>query len=147
MYADAAAGRDHDPSVVHRIAPASRCRVWARAGDLGWAFHGEGFVGSFSVELADEVVEAGLLLGAVHAGGAGCFFLPGKVHALVTPVLLGTSGLDALDGDDGRAAIDSYFHRLRAYTNDSAPLPDLIDGKMRPLVVGSFQCLGTREST
>ena len=54
---------------------------------------------AFGVELADEGVEAGLLLEAVHARRAGGFLLQGQVHALVAAVLLRMAGLDALDGD------------------------------------------------
>ena len=51
------------------------------------------------VEFADEVIEAGLLLQAVHAGRSGCFLLQRQMHALVAAVLLRVARLDALDGD------------------------------------------------
>ena len=54
---------------------------------------------TFGIELANEGVEAFLLLQAVGARRAGCFLLEGEVHALVTPVLLRMAWLDALDGD------------------------------------------------
>ena len=54
---------------------------------------------ALGVELLEEVVEAGLLLQAVHAGRPGCFLLQGEVHALVTAVLLRMARFDALDGD------------------------------------------------
>jgi len=56
-------------------------------------------MGSFGVEFLNEAVEARLLLEAVHAGRPSGFLLEGKVHALVTAVLLGFSRLDALDRD------------------------------------------------
>ena len=51
------------------------------------------------VELLEEVVEAGLLLEAVHAGWAGGLLLQGQVHALMAAVLLRMAGPDPLDGD------------------------------------------------
>jgi hypothetical protein len=51
------------------------------------------------VELADEGIEARLLLQAVHAGRPGGFLFQRQVHALMTAVLLRMAGLDALDGD------------------------------------------------
>ena len=47
----------------------------------------------------DEVIEALLLLQEVEGSGLGGFFLQCQVHALVATVLLGMSGLDALDLD------------------------------------------------
>ncbi len=54
---------------------------------------------SFIVELAHEIVKAGLLLKAVHSRRACRFLLEGEMHALMTPVLLRMARLDALDGD------------------------------------------------
>ena len=54
---------------------------------------------SLGIELGEEVIEAGLLLEAVHAWRTGCFFLESEVHALVAAVLLRVAWLDALDGD------------------------------------------------
>ena len=51
------------------------------------------------IELADEGIEAFLLLQAVGAGRAGCFLFESEVHTLVASVLLRMAGLDALDGD------------------------------------------------
>jgi hypothetical protein len=62
------------------------------------AFHAESIVRPFVVELVDEVVEARLLLQAVHAGRASGL-LAGEVQALVTAILLGLSRFDALDAD------------------------------------------------
>ena len=56
-------------------------------------------MGSLVVELADERIEARLLLQAVHSGWSGRFLLERQVHALVPAVLLRMAGLDALDGD------------------------------------------------
>ena len=53
----------------------------------------------FGIEFLNEVVEAGLLLQAVHAGRSGCLFLQREMHALVAAVLLRVARLDALDGD------------------------------------------------
>ena len=51
------------------------------------------------VELAHEVIEARLLLKAVHAWRARGFLLQSQVHALVTAVLLRMAWPDAFDGD------------------------------------------------
>src|SRR5215475_7440135 len=51
------------------------------------------------VELADELIEACLLLEAVSTGRARGFFFQSQVHALVTAVLLRVTRLDAFDGD------------------------------------------------
>ena len=67
--------------------------------DLRRAFHGNGFVGPFGVELVQKVIEAGLLLKTVLAWRPRGFGLESSVHAFVTAILLGFSGLDALDGD------------------------------------------------
>jgi hypothetical protein len=42
---------------------------------------------------------AGLLLQAVHARRPGCLLFEGEVHALVTPILLGMTRFDPLDGN------------------------------------------------
>jgi hypothetical protein len=52
-------------------------------------------VRAFGIELAEEGVEAFLLLQAIGAWGPGRFLLEGEVHALMTPVLLGMPRLDA----------------------------------------------------
>ena len=53
----------------------------------------------FGIELADEGIEALLLLQAVGARRPGCFLLESEVHALMAAILLRMAGLDALDGD------------------------------------------------
>jgi hypothetical protein len=56
-------------------------------------------VRTFGIELAKEGIEAALLLQAVEVWRTGRFLLEGEVHALVTPVLLRMTWLDAFDGD------------------------------------------------
>ncbi len=64
--------------------------------ELGRRLHVEGLVGAFLVELADEAVEAVLLLQGVHAGRARRLGLQGAVHAFVPPVLLRRGRTDPL---------------------------------------------------
>ena len=52
---------------------------------------------SFAVEALDERIEAGLLLEDIGGGGLGRFPLQRQMHALMAAVLLGMSGLDALN--------------------------------------------------
>lgn len=49
------------------------------------------------IEFMNEVVEAGLLLQAVHAGRPSGLGLQGEVHALVASVLRWLAGPDALN--------------------------------------------------
>src|SRR3546814_20697786 len=65
--------------------------------DLDWGLHGERVVGAFAVELADKIIETGLLLQAVGAGRAGRLLLQRQVHALVAAVLLRLAWFDAFD--------------------------------------------------
>jgi hypothetical protein len=51
------------------------------------------------VVLLDEVIEASLLLEKVFGGRFGVLFLQRQMHALMAPVLLRVSRLDALDAD------------------------------------------------
>ena len=51
------------------------------------------------VEGVDELIEARLLLQEVLGGGLGGLLLQRQVHALVAAILLGMSGLDALEVD------------------------------------------------
>ena len=67
--------------------------------ELSRTLHSEGLVGALLIELLDEVIELGLLLEEVGAGGAGGLLLQRKMHALLTAVLLRMAGLDALDAD------------------------------------------------
>ena len=62
-----------------------------------WAFHLKRLMRPFDIELANEGLKAFLLLQAVGARWPGCFLFEGKVHALVTAVLLRMAGLDAFD--------------------------------------------------
>ena len=73
---------------------AGRSRV-----DLGWAFHGEGFMRPFLIEFLHEVVEFSLLLQDVSARRAGSFSLQSQMHAFMTSVLLGMAGPDSLNRD------------------------------------------------
>src|ERR1019366_7781636 len=68
-------------------------------GTPGRALHVERLVRPFGIELANEGIEAILLLQAIAAWRAGCFLFDGEVHALVAAVLLGMTGLDAFDGN------------------------------------------------
>ena len=53
----------------------------------------------FVVVAIDEVIELGLLLQEVVRGGLGGLFFQRQVHALVAAILLGMTGLDALDAN------------------------------------------------
>jgi len=71
---------------------------WLGAGaiEFGRDFHGEGFVGTFVVELAAPCVEGGLPI-----AGGGAFQLAGDVsmEPFVASVVLGTAGTAALEFD------------------------------------------------
>lgn len=67
---------------------------------------------AFGIEFANEIVEACLLLQAVHAGRAGCFLFQGEMHPFVASVLLGMAGLDALDGDAGAEPPDRQLREI-----------------------------------
>src|ERR1700730_7727902 len=54
---------------------------------------------AFGIELAEEGVEAFLLLQAVEARRPGRLLLEGEVHAFMAAVLLWMPGLDAFDRD------------------------------------------------
>ena len=110
-HADAAAGGDEDVTVVEGIVDVGQALICTRrrSVDFRGTFHGEGLVGSFLVELADEAVEADLLLKEIAAGRAGCFTFQGKMHPLMATVLLGMAGLDAFDGDAQAQPPDREF--------------------------------------
>ena len=67
--------------------------------ELSGIFHAQPLVRSLVVEFLDEAIEAALLLEEVFGRGMGRFPLERQMHALVAPVLLGVSRLDALDVD------------------------------------------------
>src|ERR1700739_3321246 len=101
MHADAAAAGDEGVAVMPRVCEVGQAGVGSRTGrvDFGRTLHGECLVWPFGIELLNKVVEAGLLLQAVHSGRSGCFFLQRQMHALVAAVLLWVARLDALDCD------------------------------------------------
>jgi hypothetical protein len=111
VHADSAACGDEDVAIVQGICEFGQAVITARRGrvELGGALHVDGLVWSFLVEFFYELVEAGLLLQAVHAGRPGGLFLEREMHALVTPVLLGISRLDPLDGDAESQPPDREF--------------------------------------
>jgi hypothetical protein len=51
------------------------------------------------VELVQKVIEARLLLKAVHTRWPGCLLFQGQMHAFVAAVLLRPARPDAFDGD------------------------------------------------
>ena len=79
--------------------PGNRRRERGRFVDLCRTFHVQSFVRALVVEDLDELVEASLLLQKVDGRRLGGFFLQGEVHALVTAILLGSTGFDPLDAN------------------------------------------------
>jgi hypothetical protein len=67
--------------------------------DLRRTFHIQSFVRALVVEDLNEFVKAGLLLQEVGGRRLGGFFLQGEMHALVTAILLGSTGLDPFDAN------------------------------------------------
>ena len=63
----------------------------------------------FSIELVHEVVEAGLLLQAIHARRPGCLLFESEVHALMAAILLGMARFDVLDGNAQAQPPDGEF--------------------------------------
>src|SRR5882757_1836130 len=101
MQAEAATGGDKNLAIAERIDQFGQAtvRAWCGKVEFGGAFHIKRLMRPFGIELADEGVEAFLLLQAVAAWWPGCFLFEGEVHSLVTAVLLRMAGLDAFDGD------------------------------------------------
>src|ERR1700692_4933033 len=99
MQAEPPTGGDEKFRIVERIGQRGQASVRARRGtiEFGRAFHIKRLVRPFDIELANEGIEAFLLLQAVGARWSGCFLFEGEVHALVTSVLLRMARLDALD--------------------------------------------------
>jgi hypothetical protein len=67
---------------------------------------------ALSVVLADEVIEADLLLEGIGGSRPGGFLLEGQVHALMPAILLWMSGLDAFDGDAEPQPPDREFREI-----------------------------------
>ena len=64
------------------------------------------------VEDLNELIEASLLLQKVGGRRFGGFFLQGEMHALVTTVLLGSTGFDALDANTQAKPPDRKFAQV-----------------------------------
>ena len=64
------------------------------------------------VEDLNELVEAGLLLQEVGGRRLGGFFLQGEMHALVTTILLGSTGFNALDANAEAKPPDRKFAQV-----------------------------------
>ena len=64
---------------------------------------------SLVVEFLEKIVELGLLLQTVHACGASGFVFEREMHALMPPVLLRMTRLDAFDGDAQTQPPDGEF--------------------------------------
>ena len=69
-------------------------------------------MGPFSVELRLEVIETGLLLKTVLASGSGGFGFKSAVHALMPAVLLGVTGLDALNANTKSKPPDTKLGKI-----------------------------------
>jgi hypothetical protein len=92
---------DENVAVVEGVGEVRQAgvRFPRRCVDVGGALHVERLVRALGVELSDEVIEAGLLLEAIGAWRADGLLLEGQVHALMAPVLLRSTWLDALNID------------------------------------------------
>src|ERR1700686_4531890 len=101
MQAEATASGDDDVTIMERIGQFRQAGIAARRGgvELGRALHGKRLVRTFGIELAEEGIEARLLLQAIEAWRTGRLLLEGKVHALMASVLLRMTRLDAFDGE------------------------------------------------
>src|SRR5208283_1976400 len=101
MHADSSASGDEDVPIVEGIGEVGQAVIGAARGgvEVGGAFHVGRFMWPFLIEFLHEIIESGLLLETVHSRRPGRLFLERKMHALMAAVLLGMTGLDALDGD------------------------------------------------
>src|SRR5262249_43701433 len=111
---DAATAGDHDGFVVEGIVDVRQSGVGAQRGliDLRRTFHIQSFVRALVVEDLNEFVEAGLLLQEVGSGRLGGFFFQSEMHALVTTILLGSTGFDPLDANTQAKPPDSKFAQV-----------------------------------
>jgi len=101
VQAKTSATGDHDRAVVEGVVRFwdASIRMGGSRVNLGRAFHGESFMGSFVIEFLHEDVELGLLLQDVGARRASGFRLQGEMHAFMTAVLLRMARADPLNGD------------------------------------------------
>src|ERR1700676_5223030 len=95
MHADAAAGGDEDVAVVQRVCEVGQAGVGSRTRrvDFGRTLHGERLVWPFGIEFLDKVVEAGLLLQAVHSGRSVASFFSVRCMRSWRPFCCGWPGL------------------------------------------------------
>src|SRR5436853_2965085 len=112
---DAATASDHDGFVVERIVDVRQPGVGTRRRlvDFRRTFHIQSFVRALVVEDLHEFVETGLLLQEVGGRRLGGFFLQGEMHALVTTILLGSTGFDALDANTQAKPPDRKFAQVK----------------------------------
>src|SRR5689334_4461076 len=101
MQAETAASSDDNVAIMEGIGQFRQAGIGAHRGsvELGRALHAERLVRTFGIELAEEGIEALLLLQTVAARRAGGLLLEGQMHALMAAVLLRMPRLDALDGN------------------------------------------------
>jgi hypothetical protein len=87
--------------IVQGIVDVRQSGVGARGRlvDLRRTFHVQSFVGTFVVEDLDKFVEARLLLKKIAGRRLGGLFLQGQRHALMTTILLRSTGLDPFDAN------------------------------------------------
>src|SRR5215468_4145557 len=111
---DAATAGDHDGFVVEGIVDVRQPGVGTGGGlvDLRRAFHVQSFVRALVVEDLNEFVEAGLLWQKVGGRRLGGFFLQGEMQALVTTILLGSTGFNALDANAEAKPPDRKFAQV-----------------------------------
>src|SRR5579872_1076851 len=80
-------------------------------------------MGPIAVEVFDEVIELGLLLEEVGAGGTGGLLFEGEVHAFMPAVLLGMARFDALDADAQSQPPDRKLERLNKPLGEAKGTP------------------------